>query len=77
MTHDTKDIVDIVIVDKRLCGRKSSLMEKYGLKKSLEKLKGHLNIKELVTDAHTQIRSMMSEYNYPSVCSSNLSIKDS
>ena len=65
MTHDTNDIVDLVIVDKRQCQGKSARMEKDGLKKCLENLKGQLTIKELVTDAHSQIRSMMSEYYYP------------
>lgn len=62
MTHDTHDIVDLVVVDKRQVDLKSTNMEKLALKTLMERLRTSLLIKELVTDAHPQISCMMSKY---------------
>ena len=53
------DIISIVTVDKRQTDRKSVAMEKYAFIKTFDRLMGELNIKEIVTDAHVQIASLM------------------
>ena len=48
------------VVDKREVDYKSTNMEKEALKRGLQSLKREkLNLKELVTDAHVQIKSFM------------------
>lgn len=62
MEHESKDIVAMIIVDKREVGLKSTNMEKEGLKRGIFEIQGSgLTISELVTDAHVQIASMISE----------------
>lgn len=56
------------IVDKREAERKSPNMEKIGLERCLQQLRNaNLQPKELVTDAHTVIASMMSKYKFYTV----------
>jgi len=63
MEHDSKDILDMVIIDKRETGMKSTNMEKLALQRGLQNLQSRgLKVAELVTDAHTQIAKMMSEF---------------
>jgi hypothetical protein len=55
-------ILALAIVDKRECALKSTNMEKLGLQRAMAELTSKdLVIKELVTDAHPQIRAMMSK----------------
>jgi len=66
MDNETKNIVDVQIVNKRETAFNSVRMEKEGCKRSLDffaEQHKDINISELATDAHTQIRAMMSEYN--------------
>ena len=60
MEHDTGDIVAMAVVDKRGVGLKSPNMEKIGLVRVLTQVSDQgLEVEELVTDAHVQIKSMM------------------
>ena len=61
MELDTLDIINVVTVDKRHVGGKSVSMEKEAFIKTFDVLMGELNIKEIVTDAHVQISSLMSK----------------
>lgn len=62
MNHETKDILAMIVIDKREVGLKSPNMEKEGLRRALHQLKdAGLQVGELVTDAHVQIASMMSK----------------
>jgi len=61
MDDATKDILDIQIVNKRETAFNSVRMEKEGCKKSIDLMKHKINISELATDAHSQIKKMMSE----------------
>ena len=64
MDVETREILDIQIVNKRELQLNSVIMEKEGCRRGLDSLKAEkLNISELVTDAHIQIRAMMSKYN--------------
>ena len=63
MTHDSNEIVDMIVIDKREVGLKSPNMENEGLKRILERLKVRkLRVKEICTDAHASIKAMISEY---------------
>lgn len=63
----SKDILALEIIDKREVGLKSTLMEKEGFKRCIEHLeKRGINVKEVVTDAHTQISKLMRE-NHPDI----------
>ena len=60
MDEQTSTILDMQVVDKREVDYKSTNMEKEALKRGLQSLKREkLNLKELVTDAHVQIKSFM------------------
>lgn len=61
MDHLLDLIVDVEVVDKREAGGTSSLMEKMGCKRILERLVGILNLQELVTDASSVIMKMVRE----------------
>lgn len=54
-------IVDCEVVDKRETGGTSTLMEKMGCKRILERMIGILNASELVTDASSVIMKMVRE----------------
>ena len=61
MDHFLDLIVDVEVVDKREAGGTSSLMEKMGCKRILERMVGILNLQELVTDASSVIMKMVRE----------------
>ena len=61
MDHFLDIIVDLEVVDKREAGGTSSLMEKMGCKRLLERMIGVLNVQELVTDASSVIMKMVRE----------------
>ena len=64
MEYTTKDILSVVVVDKRETELKSPNMEREGLKRALKELadKG-VKVKELVTDGHPSIAKMMRKEN--------------
>jgi len=62
MEHDSKDIISVVTVDKRLTNLNSVVMEKHAFIQTFDQLLGELNITEIVTDAHMQISALLSEY---------------
>ena len=57
MENDTKKILTVHTIDKRMTDRKSTNMEKAN-----ELLEKNINVKEAVTDAHLGIGSVMSEF---------------
>ncbi|KAL3874220.1 hypothetical protein ACJMK2_037265 [Sinanodonta woodiana] len=60
MEYDSKEILSIVTMDKRVTDHKSGNLEKACFLKGLQYLIGkNLHIKEVVTDAHTQIAALM------------------
>lgn len=59
MELETQDIINVVTVDKRHVGRKSTSMEKDAFIKTFDVLLRELNIKEIVTDAYVQIAALM------------------
>ena len=59
MDHYFDVIVDCEVVDKRETGGTSTLMEKMGCKRILERMIGILNASELVTDASSVIMKMV------------------
>ena len=60
MNNDNLDILDMVAVDKREMGLKSTNMEKEGLIRGLEQIhKEGINMVEAATDAHSQITKMI------------------
>ena len=61
MDHFLDLIVDVEVVDKREAGGTSSLMEKMGCKRILERMVGILNLQEVVTDASSVIIKMVRE----------------
>ena len=60
MNNDSLDILDMVVVDKREVGLKSTNMEKEGLIRGLEQIHKGVNVVEIATDAHSQITKMIS-----------------
>ncbi|KAL9977034.1 hypothetical protein ACROYT_G014396 [Oculina patagonica] len=56
MDHYLDLIVDVEVVDKREAGGTSSLTEKMGCKRILERMIGVLNAQELVTDASSKLQ---------------------
>ncbi|XP_033728705.1 uncharacterized protein LOC117317856 [Pecten maximus] len=67
MENETKQIINVVTLDKREADRKSGNMEKLGFQKTMEELSGKgVKVVEAVTDAHTQIGAVMKK-NYPNV----------
>ena len=54
-------ILDLVVIDKREVGLKSTNMEKEGLVRGLKSLqKDGINVVEIATDAHSQITKLAS-----------------
>ena len=54
-------ILDVVVIDKREVGLKSTNMEKEGLFRGLKSLqKDGINVVEIATDAHSQITKLAS-----------------
>ena len=72
MDHFLDLIVDVEVVDKREAGGTSSLMEKMGCKRILERMVGILNLQELVTDASSVIMKMVRELKGKAVISYNV-----
>ena len=64
MENDSMNIISVVTVDKRQTDRNSAVMEKHAFIKTFDRLVAELSIKEIVTDAHTQISSLMGEYRF-------------
>ena len=63
MEETTKKIVSCLTLDKRVAGGKSTNLEKLGFVKSMQALAAkNLNIREVVTDAHMQVTSIMSKF---------------
>ena len=63
MDHSTNDILALVFVDKRNTSLKSTNIEVYGFERVMDFMIGKgLNIKEVVTDAHSSITKLTSEY---------------
>lgn len=61
MEYETKKILSIVTMDKRMTDKKSTVLEKACFLKGLrELLAKNLKVVEVVTDAHPQIESLMS-----------------
>lgn len=60
--QDSRDIVNIVSVDKRETNRNSVIMEKECFVRTMEKPFPELAIKEVVTDAHPQITALLSKF---------------
>ena len=61
MEHYLNVIIDLEVVDKREAGGTSTLMEKMGCKRLLERMMNSLNLGELVTDASRVIMKMVRE----------------
>lgn len=62
MEHESKKILTLKTLDKRMTDRKSVIMEKIGFQSALEELREQgLVVKEVVTDAHLGIGSLMSK----------------
>ena len=63
MDHDTKQIVYMVISDKRETGGNSPVMEREALRKALVACKENaIPCGELVTDGNVSVAAMMREY---------------
>ena len=63
MEESSHNILTTVVVDKRQVELKSPNMETFGLKSALDELIGKkLTIKEVVTDAHSQVPPVLSMY---------------
>ena len=61
MNQADKDIIAMEIVDKRECLLKATLLEATGFKKAMTDLdSAGVTVAEVVTDAHPQISSIMS-----------------
>ncbi|XP_069139069.1 uncharacterized protein [Argopecten irradians] len=67
MENDSKKILSLVTVDKRETEKKSCLMEKAGFQKVMRELsRDGMSVKEVVTDAHSQIGAFMKK-DYPEI----------
>lgn len=65
MDDQSKKIISLITMDKRETGKKSCKIEKTCFMKSRnDLLENHINIEEVVTDAHIQIGAVMSKSNY-------------
>lgn len=63
MDHDTLEILQMSIIDKRHAGGKSPNMELMGLKKTLHSLlDARVQVVEVVTDQHPQIIKYLRKY---------------
>ena len=62
--YESKDILALEIVDKRMTDLKSTNMEKEGLRRGLNKvLHSGIIVSELCTDASTSVAAMISKNN--------------
>ena len=62
--NESKDIVCVVTVDKRLTNHNSVIMEKHSFIQTFDSHLEDLNFTEIVTDAHMMIAALMGEYIY-------------
>jgi hypothetical protein len=67
---ETKSILNMSIVDVReVEGRKSANMERIGFERGLDSiLKSKMSVKEVVTDAHSEISALMSKFLLIYIC---------
>ena len=64
MSHDERDILAMITVDKREVGLKSPCMEKMAWDRAVATIQAaDINIIEMVTDAHVSITAALSKYN--------------
>jgi hypothetical protein len=69
MEYDTKKIISLLTIDKRQTERKSVNMGKRGFIQALNEIKDNgLSVKEVVTDAHLGISSVMSMFIHVVIC---------
>ena len=61
MENDSKQIINVVNIDKRETGRNSVIMEREAFIKTFDKLHEELNLSEVCTDAHVQIGALFSK----------------
>jgi hypothetical protein len=61
MDNATRQIINVVNVDKRETTRKSTNMEKVAFIETLDTLKQDLDVIEFCTDAHSQISALFSK----------------
>ena len=57
MDNSSKQIISMESLDKRETQRNSVIMEKEGFVHTLETLRQELNVTEVCTDAHSQVKS--------------------
>lgn len=62
MDNASKQIINMVNIDKRETQRNSVIMEKEGFVRTFETLQKELNISEICTDAHSQISALFSKW---------------
>ena len=62
MEVSTKKIVELQVVDCREAALKSGNMEKIGFERGIKSVLKDATIGEIVTDAHPQIKALMSKY---------------
>ena len=65
MENDSKEIINVVNMDKRQTGRNSVIMEREAFIQSFDQLHAELNLTEICTDAHIQIAALFSK---PCLC---------
>lgn len=65
MENESKKILCILTMDKRMTGKNSCTLEKACFQKGLQfLLQNVIHVVEVVTDAHVQIESLMSKHMY-------------
>lgn len=63
MEQESKKILTLKTLDKRMTERKSVMMEKAGFQMALDELRDKdMRVTEVVTDAHQGIKALMSEF---------------
>ncbi len=62
MENSSKELINVVTVDKRQTGRSSVAMEREVFIQTVETLHNEIKVVEFCTDAHVQIGALMSEY---------------
>ena len=61
MENDSKEIISLVVVDKRENNRNSVIMEKEGFIRTFDMIKQEMTLVEVCTDAHSQISALFSK----------------
>lgn len=62
MEYNSKKIVELQFVDCRETDLKSGNMEKLGFIRAIDALAASADVSEVITDAHPQVKSLMSKY---------------